>query len=200
MVSVRLYVEGGGDSKDLRIQCRRGFRKFVEKAGLQGRMPRISACGGRQRAYDSFVTALDAGTNIPVLLVDSERPVTDASAWEHLRQRDGWPRPSGAHENHCHLMAQVMESWFLADRPTLKTFYGPKFHENSLPSNPRIEQIAKADVLNGLARATRNTSKGRYDKGSASFAILAEVDPSKVERSAPHAKRFLDTLRAGGPG
>ena len=133
-----------------------------------------------------------------MLLVDAERHVTDASVWEHLRQRDGWPRPGRAHENHCHLMAQVMESWFLADRRTLKAFYGPKFHEKPLPSNPRIEQIAKADVLNGLARATRNTSKGAYDKGPTSFDILAEIDPSKVERSAPHAKRLLDTLRAGG--
>ena len=200
MVTARLYVEGGGDSKQLKSQCRRGFRKFIEKAGLQGRMPRIVACGGRQQAYDSFATALDAGTSTPMLLVDAERRVTDASAWEHLRKRDGWPRPVGAHENHCHLMAQVMESWFLADRRTLKTFYGPKFHEKPLPSDPRIEQVAKADVLNGLERATRNTSKGPYDKGPTSFAILAEVDPSKVEQSAPHAKRFLDTLRAGGPG
>ena len=200
VVSVQLYVEGGGDSKDLRIKCRRGFRKFVEKADLQGRMPRIVACGGHQRAYDSFVTALDDGTRTPMLLVDAERRLTDASAWEHLRKRDGWTRPGRAHEDHCHLMAQVMESWFLADRRTLKAFYGPKFHEKPLPSNPRIEQIAKADVLNGLAQATRNTSKGAYDKGPTSFDILAEVDPSKVERSAPHAKRLLDTLRAGGPG
>ena len=52
MVTVRLYVEGGGDSKKLRVQCRRGFRKFVEKAGLKGRMPRIVACGGRQAEVD----------------------------------------------------------------------------------------------------------------------------------------------------
>lgn len=31
-------VEGGGDSKHLRNQCRRGFRKFIERAGLEGRM------------------------------------------------------------------------------------------------------------------------------------------------------------------
>ncbi len=200
MVTVRLYVEGGGDSKKLRVHCRRGFRKFVEKAGLKGRMPRIVACGGRQGAYDSFTTALDAGNSTPMLLVDAERPVTDASAWEHLRKRDGWPRPGRAHENQCHLMAQLMESWFLADRRALKTFYGPEFHEKSLPSDPRVEQVPKADVLDGLARATRKTSKGPYDKGPTSFDILAEVDPSKVERSARHAKRFLDTLRAGDPG
>jgi len=63
VVTVRLYVEGGGDSKELKTHCRRGFRKFIEKAGLQGRMPRIVACGGRQRAYDSFATALAAGTS-----------------------------------------------------------------------------------------------------------------------------------------
>ena len=200
VVTVRLYVEGGGDSKKLRVQCRRGFRKFIEKAGLQGRMPRIVACGGRQGAYDSFTTALDAGNSTPMLLVDAERPVTDASAWEHLRKRDGWPRPGRAHENQCHLMAQLMESWFLADRRALKTFYGPEFHEKSLPSDPRVEQVPKADVLDGLARATRKTSKGPYDKGPTSFDILAEVDPSKVERSARQAKRFLDTLRAGDPG
>lgn len=199
MVTVRLYVEGGGDSKRLKTQCRRGFRKFIEKAGLQGRMPRIVACGGRQRAYDSFATALAAGTSTPMLLVDAEHPVTDTSEWEHLRKGDGWPRPGRAHENQCHLMVQVMESWFLADRRALKTFYGPGFHEESLPSDPSIERIAKADVLNGLAQATRKTSKGPYDKGPTSFDILAEVDPSKVERSARHAKRFLDTLRAGHP-
>ena len=135
-----------------------------------------------------------------MLLVDAERRVTDSSAWEHLRKRDGWSRPGRAHENQCHLMVQVMESWFLADRGTLKAFYGPGFHEESLPSDPSIERIVKADVLDGLARATRKTSKGPYDKGPTSFDILAEVDPSKVERSAPHAKRFLDTLRAGSQG
>jgi len=96
-------------------------------------------------------------------------------------------------------MVQVMESWFLADRRALRSFYGRRFHEKSLPANPRVEEVFKADVLAGLARATRGTGKGPYDKGPTSFAILAEIDPSKVERSAPHAKCFLDTLRAGGP-
>lgn len=200
MVRVRLYVEGGGDSKKLKVECRRGFRKFIEKAGLQGRMPRIVACGGRRRAYDSFTTALDAGNRTPMLLVDAERPVTRSNPWEHLRSgKDRWARPARATEDQCHLMAQLMESWFLADKRALKTFYGPEFHEKSLPANPSVEQIAKADVLDGLARATRDTGKGPYDKGPTSCAILAEVNPLEIEKSAPHAKRFLDTLRAGDP-
>ena len=104
LVSIALYVEGGGDSKDLKTMCRRGFRMFVEKAGLKGRMPRISACGGRQNTYESFATALNVGDRIPILLVDSEDPLTAANRWEHLRNRDGWARPNGASNDHCHLM------------------------------------------------------------------------------------------------
>ena len=50
MVELHLYVEGGGDSKVLRTACRRGFSEFLAKAGLQGHMPRIVACGGRSQA------------------------------------------------------------------------------------------------------------------------------------------------------
>lgn len=33
MVSVKLFVEGGGDKSKLRSECRRGFKNFLEKAG-----------------------------------------------------------------------------------------------------------------------------------------------------------------------
>jgi hypothetical protein len=38
-------------------------------------------------------------------------------------------------------------------------------------------------------------TKGRYDKGSHSFELLALVDPKKVAGASPHAKRLFDTLR-----
>ena len=159
-MTLTLYVEGGGDSKkDLKVECRKGFSKFIERAGLKGRMPRIVACGGRQQAYDHFKTALGAGIRTPMLLVDAECPVTESTPWEHLRKTNGWPRPSGAGKDQCHLMVQVMESWFLADRRALRSFYGRRFHEKSLPANPRVEEVFKADVLAGLARATRDTER-----------------------------------------
>ena len=198
-MSIKIYVEGGGDSKALKAACRRGFAKFVERAGLRGRMPPIVACGGRKKAYDDFATALDTRNGFPMLLVDAEEPVTSASPWDHLRNLDRWRRPNGATNDQCHLMVQIMETWFLADKPALTTFYGQGFLENSLPQNPRVEQIAKTDVLVGLDRATRNTTKGRYDKGSHSFDILVRIDPSAVERAAPRAKRFLDALRDKSP-
>lgn len=200
-MNITLYVEGGGDSNDLKTACRRGFRKFLEKAGLEGRMPRISACGGRRNAYDSFKTALSVGDRTPVLLVDSEGSLTAASPWEHLRERpqDGWPRPRGASNDHCHLMVQVMESWFLADRSALASFFGHGFQAGGLPGNPNVEEISKADVLQGLERATRHAKSGPYEKGRLSFRILGEITPSAVESVAPSAKRLLDVLRTGGP-
>ncbi len=202
-MSIRLYVEGGGDSKTLKTACRKGFRLFLEKAGLSGRMPSIVACGGRKNAYDRFATALRAADGTSLLLVDAEGPVAigvdHADPWGHLRTRDDWTRPDGSRDEHCHLMVQVMESWFLADKATLASFYGQCFRENALPENALVEEVPKAHVLSGLARATRDTQKGSYSKGSHSFNILADLDPAKVEGAAPYAKRLLDALRAGGP-
>ena len=197
LVINNLYVEGGGDSKVLRSACRRGFREFIQKAGLVGRMPRIVACGGRRNAYESFVTA-SRRAGRPMLLVDSETLVdAPGDPWKHLRSRpdDGWVRPSGTSDNQCHLMVQVMESWFLADRQALKKFYGKNFNESALAPNPNVEEVSKSDVLTTLASASRGTQKGSYNKGSHSFEILRSLDPGRVEDATPYAKRFLDTLR-----
>jgi hypothetical protein len=109
LVSVRLYVEGGGDhNKALQTLCRKGFSEFIRKSGLGGRMPRVIACGGRQQAFESFRTAQDdeGMTSLPVLLVDAETAVNAANPWEHVRHRTGdkWERPPGAAEDQIQLM------------------------------------------------------------------------------------------------
>lgn len=38
---VKLFVEGGGDSKALRGQLTEGFTEFLKNAGFKSRMPRI---------------------------------------------------------------------------------------------------------------------------------------------------------------
>jgi hypothetical protein len=58
MVSIEIYVEGGGDWDDLKTRCRRGFKRFFEKAGLTGRLPKVIACGGRNSAFKMFRTAV----------------------------------------------------------------------------------------------------------------------------------------------
>ena len=40
-----IYLEGGGESKELHSRCREGFRKLLEKNGFKGNMPRLVACG-----------------------------------------------------------------------------------------------------------------------------------------------------------
>ena len=194
MVSVRLYVEGGGDNKALRAKCRSGFRTFLEKAGLAGRMPRIVACGGRDNAYDSFKTGHASKVAKAMLLVDAEEAVTADDPWQHLKSRDGWDRPSGATDEQCHLMVQVMESWFLADKDALQAYFGQGFRMSSLPANPKIEQIPKQDVERGLDGATQGTRKGRYNKGAHSFEILERIDPAKVGNGSCHAERFVQAL------
>jgi hypothetical protein len=197
-VSIRLYVEGGGDAKALRIACREGFRLFIDKAGLTGRMPRIIACGTRQNAFESFETAQAqaASDTRPMMLIDSEGPATAANPWQHLQACNGWSRPDGATDSQCHLMVECMEAWFLADRPALAGYFGQHFQESALPANPKVEAVPKLDLLKGLEQATRQTSKGAYAKGKHSFPILGALDPAKVEAVAPSARRFLHTLRA----
>ena len=112
-MTVKIYVEGGGDhNKTLDSQCRRGFSEFFRKAGLEGRMPRVVACGGRQQTYDAFRTAhanAEPGS-LPVLLVDSETPVVENDPWVHVRLRpgDGWLPPEGATRDQLHLHSKYL--------------------------------------------------------------------------------------------
>ena len=197
MVKIKLYVEGGGKKKKLKSACRRGFRKFIEETGLKGSMPEIVASGSRRNAYEDFKTrhrnTADKNEGA-LLLVDAERAVGEMGPWQHLKDSDGWDRPDSATDDQCHLMVQAMESWFLADPTALAEFYGRGFQQTALPPNPKIEDVPKGDVLHGIRRATDSTTKGRYDKGSHSFEILAQIDPEKVTDASPHARRLIETL------
>ena len=146
VVTVKLCVEGGGDSKVLRSQCRKGFQSFFEKAGLAGKMPSVVTCGSRGNAYRDFEAARGAGQDA-ILLVDAEGPVTAMGTWEHLKAQDNWNRPAKATADECHLMVQVMESWFLADPEALQSFYGQGFRPQSLRANPNTEEVFKQDVF-----------------------------------------------------
>lgn len=199
MVDMLLYVEGGGDAKLLRTACRKGFSEFLRKAGLRGHMPRIVACGGRRQAYDDFCTALNQGKHAAMLLVDSEDPVTVELPWTHLLQRsaDEWPTPSDSADEDCHLMVQCMETWFLADRDALKTFFGQGYNAAALPAaeNP-IEFVSRQSVSQALAEATRHCkTKAPYKKGEHSFDLLARIDPGKVAAASKWAVRLVTTIK-----
>jgi len=195
---VKLYVEGGGDTEFLQSLCERGFRQFLEAAGLQGKMPRIVACGGRGAAYDNFKTAMKKRQpgELPLLLVDSETAVAGgARIWRHLLEHDGWKTPDGAKEDQAFVMVQCMETWFLADREALARFFAPDFKEKAIPQWPELEGVEKEKILEVLASATANCRKKVYAKGRLSFELFARISPAKVEKACPHAARFLHRLR-----
>jgi hypothetical protein len=197
MVSITIYVEGGGNkNKDLKTECRQGFSEFFKKLGFQ---PKIIACGGRSTAFNDFRKALKKGKKDEhyLLLVDSEAPVTNPSKWQHvyLGQGDNWAKPDNATEEHLHFMVECMEAWFMADKETLANYYGSNFKKDKLPQHNNIEEIAKHDLENALKKATRDTKKGEYSKGGHSFDILSQINADKVIANSIYAKRLHDELQ-----
>ncbi|NCC53717.1 MAG: DUF4276 family protein [Spartobacteria bacterium] len=180
MVSAYIYIEGGGDSKELHIKCREGFRRLLERCGFSGRMPRLVACGGRGSAFDDFSTAhADAGVGDYIALwVDSEDPMADIEkAWDHLRARDGWIAPDGSDDEQVLLMVTCMETWIVTDRTVLQDHYGDRLQESALPAPGNMETRTRNAVQDALIHATRKCSNA-YAKGKRSFEILAKLDPS----------------------
>ncbi len=93
-------------------------------------------------------------------------------------------------------MVQVMESWFLADRECLASYFGNGFRANALPAPQRfLEEVAKADVERALRDSTRPSRKGRYTKGRDSFALLRLLDAAKVIEGSPHARRLIEAIK-----
>lgn len=126
---VVVYVEGGGETNYLKRAVRRAFHDFLGQLNLRDQ-PRVHPSGSRNDAYDDFCQAVRERTRA-LLLVDSEGPIQPGSnPWVHVRERDGWRRPRGADKEDCHLMVQCMESWFLADRAFLSSFFGQGFQRS----------------------------------------------------------------------
>jgi hypothetical protein len=199
---VVLYVEGGGDTHSLRTKCREAFSSFLEKAGLQGMKPRIVACGSRNEACADYAFALKQKERA-MLLVDSEAPVTTPhegyegykkaephtwKPWYHLQVVDH------GDDLDCHFMVECMETWFLADTVALQDYFKDGFHTNALPKRNDIESIPKDKVLSALKTASKNCTKGPYDKGKHSFDLLKEIDPQLVMQHSPWANRFVCIL------
>src|SRR5208283_4605105 len=133
---------------------------------------------------------------VSVLLVDSEGPVTANTPTEHLHVRDGWDFATLVNYK-VFLMVQTMEVWFLADRDTLAAYYNGGFLPKSLPgSETDVESVRKEDVEPSLKKATRKTkTKGEYHKIGHGAALLALIDPTKVEKASHHAAQFNRFLR-----
>jgi hypothetical protein len=196
---VKIYVEGGGHNPDTIVRCRQGFAEYCRKVA-PNRQPRIIACGGRQQTFDRFKTEVERGKagEQCALLVDSEGSVKPGIApASHLHVRDGW-NFTQLPQDRVFLMVQAMEAWFMADRNALAGYYGEGFRPNALPYDERnIEEIPKDDLERCLIKASRDTkTKEKYHKTKHAFALLGEIDPSKVQLGSPHAAAFHRFLRS----
>lgn len=193
-MGVRIYIEGGGDRSNQKAMLRTGFGDFFrslrERARSRSKTFNIVMCGSRLRTFSNFTTALQQYPNdLVILLVDSEDAV-NGTPRDYLRRRESWHISSSSDENY-HLMVRVMESWFLADKACLESYYGSDFKKTQLPGNPNVEDVSKQDVLDGLNTATVSTQKGRYKKIRHASDLLARIDPSEVRRVSPHCDRLF---------
>ena len=200
-MNAHLYIEGGGNSKGEKSRCREAFKTLLQKQGFSGRLPRLTACGGRGSAYDDFKTAHATAQSghFVGLLIDSEDPAAipadplQQQTWAHLRRRDGWERPPGATDQQVLLMTTCMETWIAADRATLRAHYGAGLNENQLPATTNLESRHRHEVQEQLERATAATSKP-YRKGKRSFNLLAKLNPKALAPLLPSFDRAMAIL------
>ncbi len=194
-MSVTIYIEGGGSSKELRSRCREGFRGLLDKCGLAGRSPKLVACGSRNDAFDDFQTACRTRSEgFVALLVDSEDPLSDIEAtWLHLSNRDDWEQPLDTSDEQVLFMTTCMETWIVADRLSLREHYGHELQENALPATNELEGRDRHQIQEALVRATRNCSNS-YSKGKRSFAVLGKLNPGELKKHLPSFVRVCRIL------
>lgn len=189
-----VYVFFEGDGKLVP-----GFNAFLrsakEAARRRGIDVRPVACGATAVRNFNWARRDFPPDDTVLLLVDSEGSVAgDPRQAPSLRPH--LTHLVGVDQEQLHLMVELMEAWFLADKEALATYYGRGFKQNRLPTNPKVEEIPKADVENGLKSACRETQKREYHKTRHAPDLLSRIDPSLVRAAAPACKRLFDTLEA----
>lgn len=197
MPKIRIYCEGGGDGPNTKDPFREGMRKFLDELYEVAREKRIrfslTICGGRDSAYKDFQTALQVHPDaVNILLIDAESAVTE-TPWKHLKQQDNWD-DLGCTDDQCHLMVQVMETWFMADPEALQKFYGQGFKAKVLPKSADIEQINKETLAKALKQAIKETNKPEYLKIQHGAKLLGLIAPAKVRKRSKHCNRIFKTI------
>lgn len=197
MRGIEIYMEGGGDRRDGKAALRQGMDALLKPLKTTARSKalhwKLVPCGSRKAAFRAFRNAVNAGDDAFVmLLVDSEAPVSTGPR-QHLASRDEWDL-GFADEDAVHLMAQVMETWIIADTDALDDYYGQGFRCNVLPHRENLEDVSKRDVEQALNRATEQTTKGRYHKIKHASDLLRRIDVSKVRRRCRHCDRLFHTV------
>ncbi len=201
---IQIYIEGGAKGQDRAssVELRKGFSTFfgelVEKAREKNIRFKLIICGSTEITCKIFSQANEKSSNeFLVLLVDSDLPVSEDETPKSFLQNQEKLKKCDlrkVNENQCHLMVQVMESWFLADIDALKKHFGQDFKENKLRKNKKVEEIAKDDVLNSLKESTKDRKKGSYHKIQDGAKLLEIINSNRVREVAPNCERLFRAI------
>ena len=189
MVSeIRIYFEG---SPRLREGFNKLIRPRIERTSHNRVRFKLIAGGSTEETIKDFNKAASIHKDASIIMLIDSDQAYDSGLLMNIRSQIG----ANVQDEQIHFMVQVMESWFLADRDTLKQYYGREFQESRLPQNSDVERIPKSDVIAGLENATRDTSKGKYHKTKHAPQLLSNLDADKVCSAAPSCKRLFDSLQ-----
>ncbi len=202
VAGIRIYIEGGKQSKNSNISLREGFSAFFGELKEKAREKRIKfdvvLCGNSAETYKDFLIGVKYHQNSFVaFLIDSDNEVSEKDTPKSFLQKQEKSRNwnfENVENEQCHLMVQIMESWFLADVETLKSFYGQNFKHSVIPRQPNVEKIVKLDVESSLDKATNKTSKGKYHKIKHGADLLSKIETAKIRVKAEHCNRLFETI------
>jgi len=185
-MEIRIYFEG---NKALRS----GFEIFFSELKTAAREARstlelIAAKDGLS-AYRKAERTHGQAWNL--LLKDSEESMPENP--QQLCERHGI-NPGAV--DRVFWMIELMEAWFLADRDALSEYYGDGFRQNAIGDTADVERVSKADVRDRLRRATRDTSKGEYDKVGHAPYLLEKLDSQRVRDRAQHCRQLFEAVMA----
>lgn len=201
---IRIYIEGDRKSKTSNISLREGFSTFFKDLREKARENKIKfdviLGGNSAETFKDFLLGVKSHPNSFVaFLIDSDEEVSEEDSPKSFLQKQtkskNW-NLKNVDDNQCHLMVQIMESWFLADVEALKSFYGQKFNSKSVSKNKDIEKIPKSSVEISLDTATKETQKGIYceNKLKHSAELLSKIDVIKIRQRAKHCDRLFQTI------
>ncbi|MGA2593498.1 MAG: DUF4276 family protein [Bryobacteraceae bacterium] len=183
---IRIYFEG---DKSLKAGFDTFLRDIKDRAKAAPCKVSIVATGGTpERDFGIAMRKHPAAWNI--LLRDSEGPFKPSLSVS-LCEKAGWPPPRA---DSIFWMVEMMESWFHADKDCLEEYYGSGFRKKALTANPRVEEIPKQDLIDGLKDATRDTKKGAYHKTKHAPFLLEKIRPALVRTAAPNCERLFQVV------
>ena len=115
MVTAKLYIESGDDSRERGIRIREGWNEFFKTVGIEDRVRVVRGGDRRQTLKRWFKSVARPESEIVSLaIVDSQQPIGEGqTVWQHLKECYGWERPQSAMDDPEVLAVSAPESAYV---------------------------------------------------------------------------------------